>query len=480
MKRILNLAVLAALSMLPQLVWGQVLTEYNLNTDISRSNSAPVSFTEYQGDVYFGADFEEQRYAVYRYDASAPAGSNITLVVDMGDPVDEEGNQVVMVNDNNLLYMSTGHYVMQYDGTDTTLIAHFPNEGCKATELIAYNNKLYFGGGHATQAGVMYEWDPAGNGGNGSLSIFNNTSTNNPWCQQDHGQSFTLHNGNLYWVQTTDGAGNELYEYDGTNITMYEVQVGANSSEIKALASTPFGLMMAANGATTGMEAYLFDGTSINLIQDMQTGFQGGLGYFASFHTFNNKVYFSGTTDEQNIGHELYEYDGSTISLVQDFAAGMWASGHPGSMTNIGDTMYFVAYTGTHSQPFRFDGSTVTQLMSVDTALSGNTSVHQMYAHNGQLYFSEEYGYASALPLQPCHWQQYPAGHTCGRFYWFARLLVRWAVLFRPLAHCQHWYGTPRVGWQHLDAAGRYQYLQPLGQHSARADQQQPAVFYRT
>ena len=163
MKRISILAVLAALSTLPQLAWSQVLTEYNLNTDISRSNSAPVSLTEYQGDVYFGADFEEQRYAVYRYDASAPAGSNITLVVDMGEPVEEDGNEVVMVNDNNLLYMSTGHYVMQYDGTDTTLIAHFPNEGCKATELIAYNNKLLWRwprhpGGRDVRVGSCGQW----------------------------------------------------------------------------------------------------------------------------------------------------------------------------------------------------------------------------------------------------------------------------------------------------------------------------------
>jgi ELWxxDGT repeat protein len=195
----------------------------------------------------------------------------------------------------------------------------------------------------------------------------------------------------MYFVASeptySNGTIGELYRTDGTEAGT-DIAVDLSPGPTGAAVSSPrvFGnwLYFSGNdGSGIGKELWRTDGTSSQLVKDINPGSANGnpLGGVVS----GNFLYFIATTAAQ--GDELWRTDGVDAGTVRltDITAGPGGS-QVSLMTDVGGTLYFTAFSTstTFAGLWKTDGFTTTQVV-------GNTffsSIATMLNVNGTLYIS--------------------------------------------------------------------------------------------
>ncbi len=230
--------------------------------------------------------------------------------------------------------------------------------------------------------------DVSGSGGSSSnvfsvttdVKYFNIGNTNT----YDYFTQDNVYNNKFYFSSINGGlVGNELYVYDGTTTNLVE-DINSGVGDSNPLRQYQYGgdLYFGANNGTTGEELFKFDGTSVSLVNEISAGASHGSP--ENFEEYNGDLYFR--ANDGNSGRELYKFNGTTVSLVSDINSGPGHS-NPSSLKVFNGDLYFSANDGTNGyELYKFDGNTVSLVNNLYPGGSGS-SPSDLTIFNGDLYF---------------------------------------------------------------------------------------------
>ena len=127
-------------------------------------------------------------------------------------------------------------------------------------------------------------------------------------------------------------------------------------------------LYFSANDATHGSELWRTNGTTTELVQDINTGTSGAdSSYPSGFTALGDFLYFAAIVATH--GAELWRTNGTTTELVQDIRSGANGS-NPSGFTALGDFLYFRATDATHGNLWR-----VSAAGTIESASPAGTNV---------------------------------------------------------------------------------------------------------
>jgi ELWxxDGT repeat protein len=284
-----------------------------LDVSTGASSSTPEYLTAWGGDLYFTAKTAASGRELYRAN-----GSGFVQIADINPGAASAAPSSLTVANSKLMFAAT--------------------EPTNGRELWAYN-------GSVAPTRISQIASGASSSYPRNLSAIGNT---------------------VYFTALNSGYNFELYKTDGTTVSLVkEINTGNSNAD----PSKPGIVYDAGNGkgifnAFTndfGYEPWITDGTSGGTFQlvDATISPRGEIGQAV---TMGGWSYFA--AQRADVGTELFRTDGTTTQLVSDINAG-WGSSKPDNLTVAGGFVYFSAYTKTNGvKLWRTDG--------VTTAIVGN------------------------------------------------------------------------------------------------------------
>ena len=153
--------------------------------------------------------------------------------------------------------------------------------------------------------------------------------------------------------------------------TVVEIYPGSDDSYAMDISeSVAFGdyLYFQADNGTNGDELWRTNGTTTELVMDINTGTSGAdSSNPGGFTALGDFLYFR--ADDGTHGVELWRTNGTTTELVQDIRSGAFGSS-PYAFTALGDFLYFSAYDGTNGNLWR-----VSAAGTIESASPAGTNV---------------------------------------------------------------------------------------------------------
>lgn len=223
----------------------------------------------------------------------------------------------------------------------------------------------------------------------------------NPGAGDSNPSYLTVFNGILYFkADGNDGAGAELWKYDGTTKVasrVADIFAGATGSEPSYLASYNGALYFSADGNDgAGIELWRFDGNATGRLSDINGG--AGNGNPAYMTVFNNILYFSANGND-GAGTELWKTDGITVSRAADIYAGS-SDSNPAYLTVYNNALYFSATSndGAGTEIWKYDGTSASRVADINPGV-GNSSPAYLTVFNNILYFSANANDGSGVEL---------------------------------------------------------------------------------
>ena len=165
--------------------------------------------------------------------------------------------------------------------------------------------------------------------------IWSGTSSSNP-------ENLAVYNDKLYFsANVGDGAGRELWSFDGTTASRAaDIYSGASSSYPEKLTVYNDKLYFGADGGDgAGRELWSFDGTSASRAADIYSGSSGSSPWHLA--VYNGKLYFNAYGDN-GAGYELWSFNGSSTNCAADIYSGSSGS-NPQYLAVYNGKLYFSA-----------------------------------------------------------------------------------------------------------------------------------------
>ena len=194
----------------------------------------------------------------------------------------------------------------------------------------------------------------------------------------------------------TDSVGSELFVYDDINdsITQIDINKNTNSSTIAPKAVIDGKSYYLYDHPEYGMELFVYDGSSFELVADIFPGSDDGFSdTSAEIAVIDNKLYFS--ADDGVHGRELWEYNITTPpNMVADiFSGDQFTSSLPSKLTVVDNKLYFIATDGVHGMELWEYNITTPPNMVADIR-NGIYGSYPSYitSVNGKLYFTADDG----------------------------------------------------------------------------------------
>ncbi len=248
-------------------VYDGITTEINLVADLAEGseNGSPFNFTEFKDKLYFTARTLSGDFHLHEYD---PIADKVTVKVakDVED-LYVFNNTLYCTHDNGSIGIEL--YRLNSTGNDIELVKDVLSgtEGSRPSSLIGFKDKLYFSGDGANFKTRLYIYDPSSD----DITEISFTTTNSSLYD------FEIYNDELYF-NTSTGEGSELHKF---NEEEQEVEMVVDLIPDGSKSSSPNALTV-----------------------------------------FNDKLYFSATTEEY--GKELWVYDAETneAQIVADIWPG--------------------------------------------------------------------------------------------------------------------------------------------------------------
>ncbi|WP_159023956.1 T9SS type A sorting domain-containing protein [Formosa sp. L2A11] len=166
-------------------------------------------------------------------------------------------------------------------------------------------------------------------------------------------KSMITFKGNLYFTANDGVNGSELWKYDGSNTELfYDINAGASGSNCDNFYIINDKLVFTADDGVNGTEWWVTDGVAANtqLVKDISAGDNDGVffssfGSSPSFMVFNDKVFFTGITDDE--GYELWSTDGTEegTALVKNISTS-FVSSFPEDYAILNDELLFTCREG--------------------------------------------------------------------------------------------------------------------------------------
>lgn len=242
----------------------------------------------------------------------------------------------------------------------------------------------------------------------------------NPGSAGSYPTNLTLFVNDLLFSAYTVDTGTELWNYDGTNITLVadinnttsDIGFGTivgNSSFPSWL--TPFDGMLcfSAFDPYRGGELWRYDGSNVNRVADINPDANDTIktnpasSWPNQLTVVGTNLFFSangGSALPNYDNYELWKYDGTTVSLAADIhpETGTNFSSYPTGLTSFNNALYFMADDGsTGYELWKATATNVIRLADINPGGEASSSYPKGFtAFNGNLYFqayNEQYGY---------------------------------------------------------------------------------------
>jgi len=375
-------------------LWSYDGSSATLEADINSGNSSypegstPSHLTVYNGTLYFQADDNKgSGKELWSYD-----GASATLEADINGSGDSEPRYLTVYDDGTgkKVYFSatngsTGRELWSFDGSTTTPETDINGSGSSSpNSLTIYDDgsgaKLYFEAEDGSNGRELWSY----NGSSATLEAdINNSGDSQP-------EGLTVYNGTLYFrAQQITGASAILHAHSASGTNGVSVSNNTLTGPTEKV-SYNGNLYFAADDGNTGEELWVYDGTSVSQVADINGG-SGGSNP-SDFTIYNGTLYFSAKNG--NSGVELWSYDGSTATLEADIN-GSGGSG-PYELTvyddGNGTKLYFAADGGSDGiELWSYDGSSETLEADIRDGSFGSLLSH-LTVYNGKLYFSAQAG----------------------------------------------------------------------------------------
>lgn len=283
-----------------------------------------------------------------------------------------------------------------YTGTYIRYGDELPNNSYP-THFAVYDNKLFFS---AENEDGRELWSYDGTSAEMVEDIFPGirygTSPNS-----SNVKNLIAYDGKLYFSATTGEYGEELWSYDGTAVELVEdihkqesYNGNTRSSEPQDFFKFNGKLYFSAAETSNWQELWEYDGTDLNKLADIYPTL-GTIIWSHSFTIFNNKLYFAATEFPQNNSFidRLYEYDGTnapTRVVEKDLDIS--------ELTLLDGALYFKAEDNLYGQEiWRFNGTGDPEAFMDINVGTGHSYPHNFFVLNGLLYFQASNGSSSNL-----------------------------------------------------------------------------------
>jgi ELWxxDGT repeat protein len=244
----------------------------------------------------------------------------------MTNRVKEENGGVL----NNKIYFSGieplhGSELWITDGTDagTSLVSDIvPGGGSSSPDnFVLFKNDLYFTAKTATAGRELYKIS----GANGTVTLFKDINAGAGSGFDSTNTSYFIANNLLYFTATNGINGMELWVTDGTagnTFMLKDITPGAGDTNFGFGQFAQLGneVIFGINvGANSSLDIWKTNGTTAGtlLVKSFNVPFSGFIGGFLSF---KNKLYFAGT--DLATGTELWSTDGTTTEMIADINPG--------------------------------------------------------------------------------------------------------------------------------------------------------------
>ena len=351
-------------------------------------SSNPSGFTIYNNELYFAAD-GGTGLEVWKTDGTA-GGTVMAHNVNTDPDPSPSAPSNFTVYDGMLYFSATGtnainREVWYSDGTTLTSLEINATGSAEPDHFTVFNGKLFFSAIDGTDGTQLWSFDGFTKT---ELTTANPTKGINPI-------HFKEYNSKLYFAASDGINGVELWETDGTaaNTTMVlpEINSGGDSSPEELAVYNGSLYFSAADSAANGTEFWSFDGTTFQMIENINTtaSISSSPG---DITTYNGRMYFR--ADNGTEGSELWASYGTTASttLFADINPGS-AGSYPASLRVYLNRLFFRAYDGTHGEELWVtDGTSAGTKMVCDIVPGiGSFSPSELTVYNGRLYFSATY-----------------------------------------------------------------------------------------
>ncbi len=149
----------------------------------------------------------------------------------------------------------------------------------------------------------------------------------------------------------------------GVLYSKLDVDIVGNFDHLSDFHSDGF-VYFGADDGTNGHELWRSDGSTTELVSDIQSG--SGNSHPSNLISHSDSfVYFS--ADDGTSGHELWRSDGSTTELVSDIQSGSGDSSPSNFVLAQNSNLYFIATNASgDSNLYEYDGLTVTRVLTTD------------------------------------------------------------------------------------------------------------------
>ena len=248
--------------------------------------------------------------------------------------------------------------------------------------LSAFNNVLYFRADGNDGAGAeLWKYD-------GTTKVASRVADTNPGAGGSDPAYLAPYNNALYFsANGNDGAGVELWRFNGSSTgRLTEINIGANNGNPGYMTIYNNNLYFSASGNDgAGVELWRTDGTSVSRAADIYSG--DGNSNPAYLTVFSNALYFSATSND-GAGTELWKYDGTAATRVSDINAGVGNSS-PAYLTVFNNVLYFSANAndGSGVELWKYDGTNTARAADINAG-AGDSAPAFLTVFNGALYFS--------------------------------------------------------------------------------------------
>lgn len=286
-------------------------------------------FIVWDDKLYFGAEETNPAPVLWAYDGISDP---VIAADNMGGSV---GDKIVY---NDKLFFGARGKVWSYDPNEGSTDANLEADINGAGFFTHYDNKFFLSGlevgGFSNEDRRLWSYDGT------SFNVFSETS---------NVHNLVVYNDLLYFEGTDpdDCCDSKLRSYDGatdtiSNVADLNTPIGFPYAMIGPAVGPDNKLYIWKNDAETGIEPWVYDGSSFSLVADINPG--AGDSFPSSFVAFDNKLFFR-ASDGIN-GEELWVFDGETAEMV----ANIHPSGDstPAYFSVFNDRLYFQADDGVH------------------------------------------------------------------------------------------------------------------------------------
>ncbi|MBE3095542.1 MAG: hypothetical protein IMZ44_00260 [Planctomycetes bacterium] len=240
---------------------------------------------------------------------------------------------------------NTGVELWKFDGANQTVMDIFANTGSSYPQhFIEYQGLLYFNACGAIGQGTEL-WRTNGTAWANAATIYPNNGSSP--------ENFAIYNDVLYFSAYDGVHGRELWKFDGATPTLAaDIVPGGQYSSSNPNNPAVYGdkLYFSAIDAVHGYELWSFDGTTARMVVEINPTPDPGDGDDwmmdsspADLTVFGGLLYFSANDGVH--GRELWSFDGTTAQMVADINPGPYGS-EVSELTVYNGKLYFSADDG--------------------------------------------------------------------------------------------------------------------------------------